>query len=65
MKAAFLARMAGTVQEVLFEENEGAYAVGHTPNYIKVYMEGAQLHNQVRAVRLTEPYKDGMKGEAV
>ena len=63
MKAAFLARMAGTVQEVLFEENEGAYAVGHTPNYIKVYMESEPLRGQLEQVRLTEPYMDGMKGE--
>ena len=65
LKLDFLRKMAGTVQEVLFEENEGAYAVGHTPNYIKVYVEGQQLHNQVRAVRLLEPYGDGMKGSLV
>ena len=63
MKAAFLKTMAGTAQAVLFEENEGEFAVGHTPNYIKVYMKSGLLRGQLRQVRLTEPFGDGMKGE--
>ena len=63
MKAAFLKTMAGTAQAVLFEENEGEFAVGHTPNYIKVYMKSGPLRGQLRQVRLTEPFGDGMKGE--
>ena len=65
MKAAFLESMAGTVQEVLFEENEGEFALGHTPNYIKVYLKSGPLQNRVRQVRLTEPFRDGMKGETI
>jgi threonylcarbamoyladenosine tRNA methylthiotransferase MtaB len=62
LRSNYLARMEGTVHPVLFEETEGAYAVGHTPNYIKVYVEGPDLHNEIRNVCLVEPYKDGMLG---
>ena len=65
LRSGYLARMAGTVHPVLFEESEGAYAVGHTPNYIKVYVEGPDLHNEIRGVCLTEPYQDGMVGRLV
>ena len=65
LRAAYFARIAGTVHPVLFEESEGAYAVGHTPNYIKVYVEGPDLHNEIRKVCLTGPYQDGMVGRLV
>ena len=50
---------------VLFEEKDGAYYTGHTPNYIKVYAEGEQLHNQIREVTITELYRDGVLGMLV
>jgi hypothetical protein len=50
------------VQEVLFEEMEGDYYTGHAPNYVKVYAQGENLHNQVRTVKITAPYKDGVMG---
>ena len=62
LRSNYLARMEGTAHPVLFEEAEGAYAVGHTPNYIKVYVESPDLHNEIRNVCLVEPYKDGMLG---
>ena len=65
MKRAFDERLIGTVHPVLFEETEGGYATGHTPNYIKVYVESPDLHNQIRNVKLTAPYADGMVGEWV
>jgi hypothetical protein len=45
---------------VLFEEPEGEYFTGHAPNYVKVYMKGDDLHNQIRDVVVTEVYKDGV-----
>ena len=63
MSRAYRKSLMGTVQEVLFEEPEGAYFTGHCPNYIKVYVKGKNLHNEIRPVRLTEPYRDGMLGE--
>ena len=49
--------------EVLFEEEDGAYWIGHTPNYVKVYAVGEDLHNQVRNVVITGVFRDGLKGQ--
>ena len=48
---------------MLFEEADGAYFTGHTPNYVKVYVDARSLHNELRAVRLLEPFRDGMLGQ--
>ena len=55
--------LVGTVQQVLFEEADGAYFTGHAPNYVKVYAKGADLHNQVRSVWITGLHEDGVIGE--
>ena len=55
-------QLLGTTVQVLFEEPDGEYFVGHTPNYIKVYAKGENLHNCVRSVQLTELYADGLAG---
>ena len=62
MTAAYRADMVGTVQQVLFEEPSGGYFTGHAPNYIRVYAEGDGLHNEVRKVRITGLFKDGVMG---
>ncbi len=63
MRRDFLAGFVGQTQQVLFEEESGGYYTGHTPNYIKVYAKGEDLHNTLAPVRLLEPYRDGMLGE--
>ena len=63
MRKEYEASMAGSVQEVLFEEAEGAYFTGHTPNYLKVYVRGEDLHNRILPVRLGTPFRDGILGE--
>ncbi|MDO4951223.1 MAG: hypothetical protein Q4E49_04100, partial [Bacteroidales bacterium] len=55
----------GTTVSVLFEEKEKGYFTGHTPNYIKVYAEGENLHNEIRNVRVTEVWEDGVRGVVV
>ena len=65
MSRAYRERLIGTTQAVLFEEAEGEFFTGHAPNYIKVYAAGENLHNEIRAVRLTGVWEDGMKGELV
>ena len=55
--------LIGTVQQVLFEEMSGPYATGHALNYERVYAEGGNLHNQVRNVRITGLYEEGILGE--
>ena len=63
MSKAYRENLIGSIQEVLFEEPEGEYFTGHCPNYIKVYVKGENLHNEIRKVRLTALYKDGMLGQ--
>ena len=62
MRSAFCRSLRGSTQAVLFEERAGAYFTGHTPNYMKVYAKGEDLHNQIREVKLQEPFQDGMIG---
>ena len=63
MSLTFREKLLGTCHEVLFEEADGAFFTGHAPNYIKVYVKGEDLHNEIRTVRLTDVYQDGMLGE--
>ena len=63
MNLSFRQEMTGSVQSVLFEERAGDYYVGHTPNYVKVYLRtDMDLHNQVLPVELMAPFEDGMVG---
>ncbi|MBQ4650346.1 MAG: tRNA (N(6)-L-threonylcarbamoyladenosine(37)-C(2))-methylthiotransferase MtaB [Firmicutes bacterium] len=65
----FVELCRGSVREVLFEEfaaDGSGLITGYSDNYIKVYAEGTETDlNNLRKVRLTEEYKDGMKGEIV
>jgi threonylcarbamoyladenosine tRNA methylthiotransferase MtaB len=63
MSRTFRENLIGTTQEVLFEEEAEGYFSGHAPNYIKIYAKGENLHNEVKHVRITVPYKDGLLGE--
>ena len=65
MSLAYRENLVGTVQEVLFEEADGEFFTGHAPNYVKFYVPGEDLHNKVCSVRVTEVYKDGLRGEIV
>jgi len=60
MRLAYLESFRGKTCQVLFEEPQGKYFTGHTPNYIKVYLPGKDLHNQLLDVVLGEPYLDGV-----
>ena len=63
MSRAYRETLIGTTQSVLFEEPEDGFFTGHAPNYVKVYVEGADLHNQIRNVTITGLYKDGVMGQ--
>ena len=63
MSLAYRQALVGTVQEVLFEEADGAFYTGHAPNYVKIYAEGRDLHNCLKSVRITGLYRDGLLGE--
>ncbi len=62
MSRTYRQALLGNTAPVLFEEQDGAYYTGHTPNYIKVYTEGTDLHNCVRNVTVTGVYQDGVLG---
>ena len=62
MSCAYREALVGSVQSALFESVEDGLFTGHTPNYVKVYVPGEGLHNQVRRVRITGLYKDGLTG---
>ena len=62
MSRSYRGKLIGTKLEVLFEETDGAYFTGHAPNYVKVYAEGENLHNEIREVTVTEVYRDGVRG---
>ncbi len=63
MSAAFRAAMLGECFDVLFEQPEGEFFTGHSPNYVKFYVPADGLHNQIRRVRVTALYADGVLGE--
>jgi len=62
MRLEYLAALEGTPAQVLFEEPDGEYFTGHTPNYTKVYVPGTDLHNRLLTVTLEKPFRDGMLG---
>ena len=63
MTLSYRQKLVGNTYDVLFEEREGEYCIGHTPNYVKVYLKiGQDLHNTVLPITLQELYKDGVLG---
>ena len=61
MNRSYRESLIGSAQDVLLEEKDGVYFVGHAMNYTKVYVQGENLHNTVKRVIITEVYKDGVK----
>ena len=62
MSLAYRRALIGSTQSVLFEEPEDGLFTGHAPNYVKVYVDAADLHNEIRDVTITQVYKDGVLG---
>ena len=65
MTAAYRSGLVGTTAEVLFEEPSEGFYTGHAPNYVRIYARGEELHNQLRRVRITDVFRDGLLGEIV
>ena len=63
MSCAYRQALVGTQQQILFEQPEEGWFTGHAPNYVKVYVRGEALHNQLRNVTVTEIFRDGVKAE--
>ena len=62
MSRVYRENLIGTCHAVLFEEQEGEFFTGHAPNYVKVYTQGENLHNEVKMVRITGLHRDGVLG---
>lgn len=58
----YLEALVGSTQSVLFEEVQEGCATGHAPNYVRVYADSPDLHNQVHPVRITGLFRDGLVG---
>ena len=65
MSVSYRQKMVGTAVSVLFEEKDGVYYTGHTSNYVKVYAQAEDLHNEIRQVTVTEVYRDGVLGKLI
>ncbi len=65
MNLAYRESLLGTTLPVLFEERDGSYYTGHAPNYVKIYAKGQDLHNQIKAVRITGLFQEGLTGEVL
>ena len=53
MRSEYLHSCVGEVFPVLFEQPRDGRFFGHAPNYTEVLSEGANLHNQLRLVKIT------------
>lgn len=62
MQLAYRQSLIGTVQEVLFETEEGGFWSGHAPGYVRVFTRGTALHNTVRRIRITGLHDEGVEG---
>ena len=60
----FISARLGCLREVIFEDREGEYTAGYTPEYIKAYAKG-DFRGAVKTVRLIAPYLDGALCEVV
>ena len=60
---AFINGRLGRVRTVIFEDFDGEYTSGYTPEYIKVYVPGR--HCGRAEVRLVSLFRDGARAESV
>ncbi len=63
MSEAYRRALVGQTLTVLFEQPEKGFFTGHAPNYVKVYAQEQELHNQVHDVIVTGLCQDGVLGQ--
>ena len=63
MSEDYRRNLIGTRHAVLFEEMEDGLFTGHASNYVKVYAEGENLHNEVKDVEILDIFRDGVLGK--
>jgi len=65
MRQAYLEACVGKMYPVLFEQPKDGRFFGHAPNYMEVLVDGEDLHNTVKMVRITGLEGDALLGEIV
>ncbi len=65
MRRAYLEGCVGKLYPVLFEQPKDGRFFGHAPNYMEVLVEGQDLHNTVKNVRITGLEGDALLGDIV
>ena len=65
LSEAYREKLVGSVQQVLFEQPEEEFYVGHAPDYVKVYTRGQELHNKICNVRVEKVFRDGVLGTII
>ena len=67
MKQAFILKNAGTLHEVIIENQKNGFYMAHTKNFILCYIKSdtALEPNAVCTVKIAEPFEDGAKAEIV
>ena len=63
LRRAYLEDCVGKLYPVLFEQPRNGKFFGHAPNYMEVLVEGEDLHNVVKNVRVTATDGDVLFGE--
>ena len=65
-EAEYKQKFINKTVEVLFEQPEGDYIIGHTPNYLKVAVKGnMDLENQIKKVQILEDGEEFLIGTIV
>ena len=65
-EAEYKQKFINKIVEVLFEQPEGDYIIGHTPNYLKVAVKGnMDLENQIKKVQILENGEEFLIGTIV
>ena len=63
LETAYNEAMIGKTFPVLFEQEENGCFTGHAPNYVKVYTKEPAVQNEIRTIKITALYRDGVLGE--
>lgn len=64
-KLNYIKENKNNILYVLTENIEGEYMVGHSTNFIKIYLPKETARHIYVQVKITEPYLDGAKAEVV
>ena len=65
MHRSYLEGCVGRTYPVLFEQPKNGKFFGHAPNYMEVLVDGAELHNALKNVRIVDVDGEALLGEIV